>query len=79
MIVRGKHNNIVLGNWFVLCRREELKALGQERCQFITIGRDVAQDLLDRGAKLCKGRVVAVACNLAFQELPEALYQIQVG
>jgi len=50
-----------------------LEALGHERRQFVTIGTNVVQDLLDGGAKLRKGGVVAVASNLPFQELPEPL------
>jgi hypothetical protein len=56
-----------------------LEALGQERCQFVTIGGDVIQDLLDGGAKLGECRVVAVAGNLPLQKFPEALNQIQIG
>ena len=70
---------IVIGNWFVLRGREELEALGHERCQVVIIGSDIIQYLLDSSAKLCKGCVVTVACNLPLQELPETLDQVQVG
>jgi len=51
-------SSIVIGNWFILWGREELEALGHERCQLFIIGDDFIQDLLDGCAKLRKGRVV---------------------
>jgi hypothetical protein len=68
----------VIGNGFVLLRCKELKALGHECGEFVTIVAKVGQDLLNRTAELRKGGVVAIARHLALQELPEALDQVQV-
>jgi hypothetical protein len=55
-----------------------MKALGEEAGEFSAVQREVVQDLLNCGAKLGKGDVVAVARGLVFEELPEALDQVQV-
>jgi hypothetical protein len=67
----------VIGNWFVLCGREELEALGHERCQFVTIGCNVVENLLNRRPKFRKGRIVVVAGNFSLEELPETFNQVQ--
>ena len=69
----------MIGNWFVLWRREELKTLGHQRSQFVTIGGNVVQHVLDCLAKLRKAGVVAIACHFALQKLPEPLDQVQIG
>ena len=53
---RLEMGGIVIGNWSILLCDKELEALGQERSQFVTVGRDVVQDILDCTAKLHKGR-----------------------
>src|SRR5262245_21575411 len=50
---------IVIGNWFVLSGREDLEAFGHKRCQFVTIGCNVVEDLLNRSPKFRKGLIVA--------------------
>ena len=69
----------MIGNWFVLWCGEELETLGHQRSQLLTIGRDIVQHVLNRCAKLRKSRVEAIAGDLALQELPEPLDQIQIG
>lgn len=69
----------MIGNGFVLQRREQLEVLGHQRGEFVTIAREVVQDLLNRRAKLRKGRVEAIAGDFALQELPESLDQIEIG
>ena len=69
----------MIGNWFVLWRGEELEALGHQRSQLVTVGRDVVQHVLNRLAKLRKSGVVAITCHFALQKLPEPLDQVQIG
>ena len=56
---------VVIGNWFVLSGREDLEAFGHKRCQFVTIGCNVVEDLLNRPPKFRKGLIVAVAGDLS--------------
>jgi hypothetical protein len=55
-----------------------LKALGQEARELLAVGSDVVEDVLDRGAKLGEGGVIAIAGHLALEKLPETLDQVQV-
>ena len=70
---------IVIGNWFVLWRGEELETFSHQRRQLLMIGSDVVQNLLNRRPKFGKGGVVAIARHLALEKLPEPLDQVQIG
>jgi len=57
-----------------------LEIVGHERLEFRAVfGRDVIQATVDRGTEFGEGVVVAAVEHVAFDELPQAFDQVEVG
>jgi hypothetical protein len=55
-----------------------LKALSQQAGEFRSIVREVVENLLHGGTKRSKGGMVTIARDLALEEFPKVLYEVQV-